>query len=437
MLERRRPRAALLAVIGLVLSLAATTLGAGAASAVTVTKYGFSAQGYASYVNAGAVSSARSAYSLIGCTKAVPRTTSNSVATVNPSEALDVGAGTTRQTTRLTAAGTSIVQSTTKLADVRLGSAGLGVEITGIEAISRAYGTKGGKLNAYSTFTFDSIQPVGFPELPPPLDGPINAVLEELATGAPVEIPGVGVIKMGRVAKAVNNTRAQSGSIGLQVLLYGPDQRAAGGDDFNVLIGRSFARIDKRPTQGVFSGSAWGIEGKALGGAASIGRNPNTPMSCHGTGGRVVTRVLAGLDLPAQNTLEVGALKNRVYGIQNTPRGGNTGWTESSVASVRLGGQLEITGIMSRAKVIQSVTGRRYPTSVQRIGSITAGGTTYEAPDPGQSIQIPGVARIAVPRPVRNPYGIKVTAVRITLLGGSAAGTELNLATSNINVRRY
>lgn len=427
-----------LAGAALTTAVAGTTAPASAAG-TTVTPYAFSATGFGTQVLASqpGLRSDRTAYSLIGCTKAAGLDKSNSVAAGDLNGQVSVGPITTHQTTDVTKAGSSVVQSDTRVASVTVGNSALGFKITGLEGVSRAYATKAGVLHAGSTFSFANIVPVGpGSQLPPPLDQGVNAIIAQLKQG-PVTVPQLGVLKLGTVAKREGANIARSGSVGLQIHLYGQDKANGGGDDSDVLIGRSYARISKLATYGVFSGGAWGVDG-SFGNAVSVGRNPFTPMSCEGTGGNVRTRALASLNLAAQNQLVLGGLQNRVYGAQGTPAHGVTGWSESSVSSLNLGGgQLQLTGVLARAKVVRSSTGHVYKTFVQRIGSITASGQNHAVPAPGQSVTIPNVATIEVPRPTVTAYGVSVTAARITLLGGSAATTVIDLGNAQMAIRRY
>ena len=406
----------------------------------TATPYAFSATGFGTKVTSSNVSlqSGMTAYSLIGCTKAAGVHNANQIASATPNGQVKVGAVSTDQQSLVTKAGTSMVQSVTKVSRIDLGDSSLGFRITNLQGVSRAYATKAGRLNAVSTFTFGSLQPLGGTSLPPPLNQPVDVILQQLAANGPVTIPKLGVVKLGRVAKAVSGLAAQSGSIGLEVHLFGQDQANGGGDDSDVLIGRSYARINKTATHGVFSGGAWGLDGSQVGGAISLGRNPFTPMQCEGTHGSVHSSSLSNLNLGHVNQLVLGTVRNRVFGVQDTPRGGASGWTESSISGLDLGGgQLQISGILARAKVIRSSTNHYYPTAVQRIGSIVANGTSRHVPAPGQSITIPGLAKIEVPLPVRTPRGMSVVGARITLLSGSAANTVLDLANAKIELRAY
>ena len=241
---------------GLGVTLAATSMvlvgGTSPATAATVTKYGFSAAGFGTKVTStdASLQSGMTAYSLIGCTKAAGAHNSNMVAASDLNDQVHAGSATTDQRSLVSAAGSSIVQSVTKVSSIEIGDDSLGFRITNLQGTSRAYATKGGNLNALSTFTFGSLEPLGGTTLPPPLDQPVDVILDQLASDGPVTIPGLGIVQLGHVAKAVGALSAQSGSIGLQVHLFGQDQANGGGDDSDVLIGRSYARITRSATHG-------------------------------------------------------------------------------------------------------------------------------------------------------------------------------------------
>lgn len=414
--------------------------GASPASAATrrATKYAFSATGFGTYVTStnAALSSGRTAYSLIGCTKLAGIHNANTVSSSNPNDQVHVGSVNTSQRSTVTKAGSSVVTSVTKVSRIDLGDSTLGFRITNLAGTSRAYANKKGKFNAASTFSFGSLQPLGGTSLPPPLDQPADVILQQLKANGPVTIPGLGIVQLGHVGKSVGKYGAQSGSIGLQVLMFGQDQARGGGDDSNVLIGRTYARITKLAPHGVFSGGTWGMDGTQLDGTVALGRNPFTPMQCEGTRGKVKTSSASDLNLANLNQLLVGSVKNRVFGVQNTPTGGATGWTESSANGFNLGGgQLRMNGVLARAKVVRTKTNHYRIVAIQQIGSITANGTAQPVPQPGQTLTIPGVAKIAVPRPVKTARGVTVIGARVTLLGGSAANTVLNIATAKLQVR--
>ena len=68
-----------------------------------------------------------------------------------------------------------------------------------------------------------------------------------------------------------------------------------------------------------------------------------------------------------------------------------------------------------------------------RLGSITAGGKTVTFPPTGV-LEIPGVARLEQHVVSRTAHGIKVVALRVTLLDGS--GAVINLGEAALQIGR-
>ncbi len=207
-------------------------------------------------------------------------------------------------------------------------------------------------------------------------------------------------------------------------------------DDSDVTLGSSYAQAGKSAPNGLFGGGAWGVDATALGGVASVGRNPYNLLSCQGTYGQVRSYSLAGLDLGAAGQVVLGAMTNELYGKQGDPTGGLTGWTQSDVASLSLGGGVvQASGIQARASVVKDSAGRYRSSGTQSVGTLTVNGEPQTLPAPGQALEVPGVARIEVPAIVRTYRTVKVTALRITLLGGSVAGTVVNVGNAHASAR--
>jgi hypothetical protein len=56
-------------------------------------------------------------------------------------------------------------------------------------------------------------------------------------------------------------------------------------------------------------------------------------------------------------------------------------------------------------------------------------------PDPGDTLEVPGVARIEVDKQYPGKYGIRVVAVEVTLLEGSPAESVVNLGEAFARIR--
>lgn len=407
-------------------------------AATSYSSYALSAHGFSSQVDANLadLKSDPTAYSVLGCSRKTGYTRTNDLTQLVTGGA-KVDAARTEQRSYKNSAGYTVLTSTSTAAAATLGSSTLGIRITGLRSVAKVYATKAGKLHASSTFTFADIAPVGPLTLPAPLNQSASTILKSLAANGPLLIPGVGVIKLGAQGAVANSSAAQAAGTGLQVHLFGADQLNGTSDDQDVTLVRTYARISKIATNGLFSGAGWGIDASAVNGLVAVGKNPYTPLGCEGTKGAVVKGSLAALDLLSTNQVKVDGLQNQVYGKQNSPTGGLTGWTENAIAEVDLAGGVHIEGIRARAKAVRSKSGKVTQASTQVIGSITLNGNQQTVPSPGNSLTIPNVATIAVPKPEKTSNGIRVTALRITLLGGSAAQSVINLGNATVSVRAH
>ena len=403
--------------------------------------YVFTSFGYGTRVVSAlaGLESGPTSYSEIGCTRAMGLTRGNTLPTADLNGLVQVQGLTTDQRTRVSSRGDRVTRSEAKAASVTLGGGLTGIKITGLRSVTQAWVTRKGQMRASSAFTFADIVPTGTTVLPPILDLPTSTILSQLKLGA-IQVPGVGSIALGRPIVKRGSTYAKASGDGLRVHLYGADGHNGGGDDSDVAVLHNFSRVVSGAPRGVISGGPWGMDAKVLGGLASVGKQPSTPIPCQGTGGRVVTQSLAGLNLLNLGALDVGVTRNRIYGTQNGPRVRRAkksvrAWAENRVADVTVGsGAVRVSALRAYASVVRA-NGRTVSRSQQSIGSVTVGGRAHAVPSPGQSFEVPGVARIEVPRPVRKKAGIKVVALRITLLGGTTAGSVINLGNAELYAR--
>lgn len=408
--------------------------GAATAAGTFTSSYTFAAGSYGTQVDAQQVGlrSGPTSASGVGCTKQVPASSGNYVASVQVNPQIQADGVKTSNYTFSNDGGNVGARSQSTIAGVALGNDQLGLSITGIHGLSTTYATGTGALKAGSTFTFSSIKPTGSQagSLPNPLldllNGPVNDVIDQLRNNQPIEVPGLGVIRLGDSTTRITSLAAEADQVGLEITLYGVDGAVGGGDDSVATLGSTSSRTSKASPDGILSGTAYGIIANAADGTLKLGPQIRATLPCEGTGGQVRTSSVAQFDQAALNNLSLGGVQDRVYGAQDS--GGVTGWTESRIASLDLGSDLHIDAITAQAMVTRTATGAIQRHVIHRIGNITANGQSYTAPAPGQALVIPGVARIEVPRAINTATGVKVTGLRITLLSGSALNTVLNLA---------
>ena len=89
-------------------------------------------------------------------------------------------------------------------------------------------------------------------------------------------------------------------------------------------------------------------------------------------------------------------------------------------------------GIVGRARVAQTDHGLVRSAKGTRVGSLTAGGRTVRFPRTGV-LEIPGVAKLQRHVVTRSHTGLKVVALRITVLDGSGAVIDLGEAQLRIH----
>ena len=328
--------------------------------------------------------------------------------------------------------GTTGARSVSELDAATIGDGRLGISIRNLRGLSTAFAQSTGELDARSSFTFSSIRVTGSDAglLPADvqnlLNGPVNQVVNRLRTGQPIEVPGLGELTIGDRQDEVTSSYATSGSTGLNVTLYGVDGQRGGGDDSVVTLGSTMARISNASPDGLLVGQAYGLDAVAADGHVVVGPDVRKSLPCEGTDGRILTNAVTQLSPPALDGLALAGLQNRVYGAQIA--GGVTGWTEHRIASLDLGSRLHVDAVVVRSTVTRHADGTLERHVIRRVGAITANGTRYSAPAPGQFLDIPDVARIETPRSVSTATGVSATGLRITLLSGSAAQTVVNIA---------
>jgi hypothetical protein len=153
----------------------------------------------------------------------------------------------------------------------------------------------------------------------------------------------------------------------------------------------------------------------------------------------VLSSDLAGADLGGAGQLQIGALGGRAYGVQRKD-GSATGWTEGRVTRARLGGgALVVKGIVGRANVRQTRSGKIFRSSTgTTIGSIVVNGQEQGIPTEPQTIEIPGGAlKLEANVSDRSRRGIRVTALKITLVDGTPGKTVIRLGNAEVRLRRH
>jgi hypothetical protein len=254
------------------------------------------------------------------------------------------------------------------------------------------------------------------------LDGPTGPVLDLPIPkpGAPVSIPGLLTISIGKEKQATGPAGGMAKAEGLVIQIIPTNTK--------IQVAHTAAQISEGIKRGLFYGKANATQVRALADIVKSGPQPLLVMPCLGTQGDTRQKALAAVDLAG--LLSVSAASSEVMGQQTGQEA--SGYTQSTVASVNLGnGALVITGIVGRANVARSKGHVSVNSNGTTVGSITLNGQPFSL-DGLSGLEIPGLARIDTNVVTKDRAGIDVVAVRITLLNGTGAVIDLGHAQLNI-----
>lgn len=449
------------------LAVAGSTLvgAAPATAALTETDYGFQATAYGTKVvsNLVGLASDRTAFSYLSCTRIAGKEHSNKVAGValpTDSPMIQIGAVTskTRSWKNPKDGIAGAVSGTNSIASVALGAQDGStplLSIEGLKTTSTAWADKDGKLHAENTVKALDLNLINLPEeIPAELRGPLDDLLAALEDGigqviaaiqdnaGTIVIPGLGEVSVGyeRVNEKENSAAAEAAV--LDVLLYGADTAKGGGDDSMITIGHSWARINKDLPAGVMSGKGFGATAEVFDGIVGVGELGLMPMPCRGTEGKVRKQATAGLNLGNVDVLTLGAVDGRVWGKQYD-NGRAEAWTEGRIVGLTLG-PLEIKGIVGRANVAQGKGGEITRKDIEGSaileilmdGESQGGLTPAEAKDM-PPLEIPGIGKVEFFKTSKNKRGLRTSAVVITLLEETPAGSVIRLGNAQVKIKKY
>lgn len=456
---------------GLVTAMACVLAGSGllavsstsAHAQTKLTNYAFNGWAYGTKIAANPIGLqvGKTAYNLIGCTRQAGKFKEVSVASVAPGgedSPIRIDAAKTWMSTYKNKSGRTGIRSSSEVGKVVIGNDTLGnITIDGLRTNADAYADKNGNLHAQSSFTSADISanlvPVitQYPELEPLL-GPLQDLLNEVgatvgdllemiaqAAGQKIEIPGVAVLKLGVTWNKVTKNTANSAASALRVFIPGLDGKTNTADDIAITIGRGRSDLAKDVPVGLMTGKTHAVDVSLLDGSATLGPLGQKRLHCEGTRGVVKKTDLVGLNLLGLDVVDAGVGHNEVFGTFKK-NGYRKAWTQTSLASITLGSgdtSLRIDGIVGRATAVQRKDGKIWLSRRgSQIGAITAAGQSYPIPDPGETLEIPGLARIETNVTSRTKRAIEVTAVRITLLDGTAGKSVVNLGYARAAILR-
>lgn len=446
-ISARRTVATAAAVATAAVGTLATVPAAHAAERSRITDYGFTAYAYGTSAKADqpGLRSGRSAPAQLACTRKAGVGRDNTAAGVaippGQAPAFQVSGidnqSRTYQTRRKVG---SKARST--IAEVVIGPTdGPHLLINALRTRTDAFAKRGsGKLGARSTFDSGEIDAqTGNAELDGILDGAdLDVLTDQIRANGPIEIPGVAEVRLGNRRNKVRSNQAVSEASALRATLYGQDQTRGTADDARVVVGKARSAIYDDVTAGIMHGRAVPIDASLLGGTVKVGRVTDKPLPCPGTNGKVRSTATTGLNLANADQLEAARLNARVFGVQREA-GSARAWTEARVVSATLGGgQIVVEGVVGRATVKTNRKGRIRGKSTKgtTIGSLTVNGEEHALPDPGQAVEIPGVATIEYMVTEKRTRGLTVTALRVTLLDDTAGDSVINLGRATTYIKR-
>lgn len=434
---------------GVVLAGVVVLTGVSADASITKARTPFAYQGSAfgtrvtaGNPNQGGVASGRTAWSILACTDMAPieHDKTANVGTVNANDYVQVGAvDSLTSSYRYPARHVFGSRSLNKVANVVLG-ADTGPQLT-IDAVtttanafnkSGTYGARAGVHLAGVNLTGDPTggsTPTQLQQLEDAINQGSGAAVEQViaSSGSGIDIPGLGTVyPAGTQKKYVGHTVAAASAFGIRVVLDNGSE---------VTIGRAWAKIQKASPAGVFSGSAYGYEAVVADGVAGLGRTPYQGLPCPGTKGVWLANSLA--EAPQNAQLNATGLRAATYGRPNSD-GSAVARARASVADLKLeGGALDIQGVVGQVNVFQNKSGKVVRRTLEGtgVGAIVANGQTQTIPAPGETLEIPGVAKITVGVGQQlGTRGLLVHALRVELLDGS--GLVLNVGTAKARISR-
>lgn len=404
-----------------------TAVAAPAEAATRVTAFGLQGAAYGTLLSGGdlPVTSGKSAYSSISCTRKAGLRASNHVAEANLGDgAVRVGAVTSSNRTWKNSSGVH-VGSKNKIASVVVGDydgtyGALKIEslMTNAHAWHDARGYHARTKTTGVLVVTAGIQPIetNIAQLPAVQVPGQEYTVPLPKSGEYLSVPGVARLTSDWTRNVERPSFANASVNGLRVHLEATKSL--------VIVGRAGARITGEVTTGVMSGKAFGSKLDMAGGIVSSGKTAVKTLPCPGTGG--VWKATSTLGSSVPGVLSVDATRSEVYGKQNANRSG-AARTRSTVARVSLADDsIVLEAIKAQANVIKRRTGILKKNSRGTSpGTITVDGHTTTLPVRG-TVHLPNdLGTIETGIVARGRYGIKVTAVKVTLSNTTAADSVL------------
>ncbi len=410
--------------ITIALALAGTTLVAGSASTASTaaaaaqaklvrTPFAMTANSYGTRVIGGAVpaDSSQTAYQSLSCTNKAGFNKNNYVAQVDLGS-VGTAHGVKSRTWTTKVGGVVSSWAEHSVARVNLFNSSFGsLDINGVASTTRAWhDTKG-----FHTSTKSHVLSITYTP-----KGGKPAGLTIPTVGKPITIPGLLRLSIGAKDEKKNADGAQAVASAIDIRVFPLDTK--------VIIAQTKATIGSGIKSGIFVGSAVGAQAKVLGSLVGVGATPLEFMPCRGTEGQPLVKETAAVNIAP--LLDVSGLYAGVQGEQTNRKA--SALEAAGVATVDIGdGQLIVNGIRAVASVTR--VGNKITRSSEgtHVIEIIANGESHPLLDEG--FEIPGLAKLEGNIVENTRYGMKVVALRITLLDGSLA--VIDLGSVNVGIK--
>ena len=307
--------------------------------------------------------------------------------------------------------------SENRVAKVTIGQPGVGsLEITAIDSLSHTWHDAKG-FHAETTTSIGGIKLVG--------PGGLTQNQKLPTPDQPLEIPGLAKVEVGSAVKRVSSHSAIAVGNALKVTVLPTGT--------SLKVAHSSSRVLDGVKNGTFHGSSAATRVSAADGNLTSGPTPLSLMSCQGTGGKLVSKALADVNLGDQVVLQAAQSQQR--GTQRRHK--SVAMERGSLGTISLGGgQLVIKGLVAQANVTRTDKGRTTKSATgTTVGSIVVNGQEQSVPTGDQTIEVPGVARVLPGVVEKTRHGIAVVALRIQLLDGTLATIDLGVAHASIRPR--
>ncbi len=242
--------------------------------------------------------------------------------------------------------------------------------------------------------------------------------------GETIELPGFGSV-------TGPQQRTKKSAHGLRINTTGLTIRSTTNNSVT-RVGRASARLQRGNIYGLMHGRAYGSTASLADGSSISGRSAVQPLPCLGTGGKVLQNDSAGFLIPDAGDGGTTVSKSSGKVFKN---GEIDAWTQSTVQSFDLGGQLQINAVKARANAHRTKSGKiKTDAKGTSVGQVIYDGEPQDIPAEG--LEIPGVALIEVNLVNRTKTGIDVTALRLTLLDDTPLVSEINLGNAKVRISR-